>query len=52
MYRGAIRWNDILSNAKDCHKNLLQHLEEEISVHDVCNIQFSSVSIKNVHTGT
>lgn len=44
-FRGAYRWCDILSMPTNYHREKLLEVEREINIHDVCNIQFTSVSI-------
>lgn len=46
FYRGAYRWKDILSRPTTYHREKLKKIEKDINIHDVCNIQFTSVSMK------
>lgn len=44
FFSGAYRWQDLLTLPTNYHRQKLQQLQKEINVHDICNIQFTSVS--------
>ncbi|XP_065215188.1 medium-chain acyl-CoA ligase ACSF2, mitochondrial-like [Planococcus citri] len=41
-HKGTYRWTDILSSSSPHYRQKLQQIQNEISIHDVCNIQFTS----------
>lgn len=44
-FSGAYRWIDIMSMGTSEYQEKLEQMETETSVHDICNIQFTSVSL-------